>query len=1175
MCNVPTRILFLLFLISCNSGQERNPVKDSASTMVPPVVTIVAGLPPENKPRVVKTESRPKPLTIPIPQNGGVTKKLPVLKNEKGEAILNAEGHPYILGDAGKSCFTTFTTDNGLALDAVSCSVTDRFGNLWFGTYGGGVSRYDGKSFTSFTTAQGLANNMIWSIIEDRKGNLWFGTYGGGVSRYDGHSFTSITTEHGLANNLVWSILEDSDGILWFGTDGGGVSRYDGVTFTTFDTSRGLPDNKIRSILEDRSVNLWFGTLGGGASRYDGRSFTTFATGSGLAGNHVSCIMEDPAGNLWFGTDGDGVCRYDGRSFKTFTTADGLAKNNVWCSLADKNGTLWFGTYGGGMSRYDGRSFKSFTTEQGLANNSVYCIQEDKAGTLWFGTDGGGVSRYDGRSFTSFTTAQGLANNMVWSIMEDRAGNFWFGTNGGGVSRCDGQSFTSFSTAQGLANNIVFSVLQDRNSNLWFGTNGGGVSRFDGSSFTNFTTGQGLGSNHVRCILEDRSGILWFGTVGGGVSRYDGKSFTSFTSAQGLPNNRIYCIYQDHSGALWFGTYGGGVSRYDNQSFTTFTTDQGLADNMVYCILGDRAGNLWFGTENGLSVMPGGDLPGKDHTALSEKRYTALCSPLFKTFRITEGLPDNFVTNIIQMPDGKLVAGTNLGIVSFTPSPDLSRLSNIEVFNSATGYPVKDVNVGQNCMLLDSKGIIWIGTGSEKSALIRFDHTALKEDPVVPAPVIQNIKVGQEAVCWHNLRSKGRSDNGADSATTLLNEYSAYGKRLTPLQEEMVIRKFGDIRFDNITGFYPLPVNLVLPYEHNRISFNFVAIETSKPFLVYYRYMLEGYDKEWSPVTGQTSANFGNIKEGSYTFLLKARGASGTWSEPTRYTFTVLPPVYRTWWAWLSYSVIFLLTLHLFNRWRERKLRQEKIKLEKIVEERTAVVEKQKMELVRQNIQVEKQKAVVEKEKQRSDELLLNILPGEVAEELKLKGHAEARMFDEVTVLFTDFQDFTRISETMAPTELVEEIHACFMVLDRIIDKYGIEKIKTIGDSYMCAGGLPVVNRTHASDVVGAGLEIQEFIRKRIAEKTAEGKESFHIRIGIHSGPVVAGIVGIRKFAYDIWGDTVNTASRMESSGEAERVNISGTTYELVKDKFHCTYRGKLKVKGKGELDMYFVDGRR
>jgi tetratricopeptide (TPR) repeat protein len=214
----------------------------------------------------------------------------------------------------------------------------------------------------------------------------------------------------------------------------------------------------------------------------------------------------------------------------------------------------------------------------------------------------------------------------------------------------------------------------------------------------------------------------------------------------------------------------------------------------------------------------------------------------------------------------------------------------------------------------------------------------------------------------------------------------------------------------------------------------------------------------------------------------------------------------------------------------------------------------------------------ISKEKKRSDELLLNILPEETAEELKATGAAKAKAFDMVTVMFTDFKNFTQASELLTPQELVNEINFCYSEFDRIIMRYGIEKIKTIGDAYMCAGGLPVVNTTHPQDVIKAGIEMQQFMKKLKAEREANGQPFFELRLGIHTGPVVAGIVGIKKFAYDIWGDTVNTASRMESSGAIGKVNISGPTYELVKDQFECTYRGKVPAKNKGEIDMYFVE---
>jgi adenylate cyclase len=219
-----------------------------------------------------------------------------------------------------------------------------------------------------------------------------------------------------------------------------------------------------------------------------------------------------------------------------------------------------------------------------------------------------------------------------------------------------------------------------------------------------------------------------------------------------------------------------------------------------------------------------------------------------------------------------------------------------------------------------------------------------------------------------------------------------------------------------------------------------------------------------------------------------------------------------------------------------------------------------------------RQKRRINKEKDISDDLLRNILPAETAEELKRTGTAKAKNYNSVTVLFTDFKNFSEVSSMMTAQQLVAEINYCYSEFDKIITRYNLEKIKTIGDSYMCAGGLPVESKTHATDVIYAAMDMVGFMEKEKLQRLKDNRVFLEMRIGINTGPVVAGIVGIKKFTYDIWGDTVNIASRMESSGIEGKINISETTYQFIKERFHCSFRGEVEVKNKGIMKMYFVD---
>ncbi|WP_118975418.1 adenylate/guanylate cyclase domain-containing protein [Taibaiella koreensis] len=270
------------------------------------------------------------------------------------------------------------------------------------------------------------------------------------------------------------------------------------------------------------------------------------------------------------------------------------------------------------------------------------------------------------------------------------------------------------------------------------------------------------------------------------------------------------------------------------------------------------------------------------------------------------------------------------------------------------------------------------------------------------------------------------------------------------------------------------------------------------------------------------------------------------------------------------------LSISSYLAWRfsstSKDLTQQLVTVEHLSREKQSILENQKEELEKEVVarthEVVRQKKEIELEKKKSDELLLNILPAEIAEELKRKGESKAQLYDEATVLFTDFVNFTRISEQLGVEELLEELNINFTAFDRIMEKYGLEKIKTIGDAYLAVSGLPVAHPRHAQQAVFAALDILDFV----AARQKQVPYGLDIRIGINSGALIAGIIGVKKFAYDIWGDTVNTAARMEQSSAAGRINISENTYQLIKGEFVCTHRGKIDAKHKGEMDMYFVE---
>jgi adenylate cyclase len=340
---------------------------------------------------------------------------------------------------------------------------------------------------------------------------------------------------------------------------------------------------------------------------------------------------------------------------------------------------------------------------------------------------------------------------------------------------------------------------------------------------------------------------------------------------------------------------------------------------------------------------------------------------------------------------------------------------------------------------------------------------------------------------------------------------------------------------------------LILRRSKSNLAFEMLASQMFE-----YEFMLKGYTNDWSSWEKHNYKEYTNLYPGHYVFNIRYRDTEQIVRTLTPVSFTVLPKWYLSLPAIAIYfSLVFILIWASYDQLNFRFARKQYM-LEQIINNRTE-------DLIR--------------EKEKTETLLSNVLPKNTAAEIMAKGKATKMKYNFVTVLFSDIQGFTKIAEEMNPEVLIDELDKFFFHFDSVVEKYGIEKIKTIGDAYMCAGGIPERNRTNPVEVILAALEMQKYMLKLKTASEIEGMKFWDIRIGIHTGTVVAGVVGQKKLSYDIWGDTVNTASRMESSGDAGKINISGTTYEFVKDFFVCEHRGKMPVKYKGELDMYFVNG--
>lgn len=971
--------------------------------------------------------------------------------------------------------------------------------------------------FKGFSLEEGLATSGVYDLLQDHEGYLWIGTEGGGVCRFNGQSFECFTSADGLAGDMVRCLFEDSRHRLWIGTQEGGISVFEEGKFRTIGTAEGLPSPHVRTIVEDDLGNIWVGTLGGGIALVQDSRIQLIQK-SQLPHTKVRSSVADSLGNLWFCTDG-GLVKWDGDSFETYTKTDGLPHNKVLSSFRDMEGNLWFGCERG-IVKWDGREF----TQPDIANlylMRIKAISQDANGFMWFGTRRGifvSKQNVEGNWLTTgYDQENGLSNSRIRDLYRDRSNAMWIGTYFGGINRFCGESFARYGAAAGFPENNVTSVFEDQDSSIWIGTFDGSVYVYDQQNARKIHSNATMEDNTVMCFADGPNGDVYFGTRNQGAYVARGDNVDGLC----LPGKDVLAIAGYRSGHF-FGT-GDGVFSMANGKLRY------VMMNDTACHVLENVGDtlLLIGTDHGLfkcrlpfngqrTLITG--TSGVEISSVSRDGFgyywvgTAGDGLLrcnlekVRKYRNSSYLR-SFDIHFAQSDDkDNLWVGTSRGLQLLELDPTQSIVLNDTYFSSSDGFSGGETNRG--AAIIDSQNQLWMGT-------VRgvVSHGAGIEYPFEAAPylTVDRILLNDEEVRW--------SEYSEDADTTL-----------------------------------NLPGELALSHTQNSLTFVCNGRDIRQPEDVRYQFRLLGHDGHWSDIKSSGIAAYHQLPPGEYTFLARSQNAAGFWNEePISISFSIKAPLYER--AWFIILVIALLIALIFgiSTIRVRILRQEKMRLERKVLERT-------LELQEAN--------------QKSERLLLNILPQDTAEELKQEGKARTRHYPMVSVLFSDFKGFTSLSEQYESEALVEALDLCFKEFDRLTDKYHVEKIKTIGDAYMCAAGLPAEDEEHASNLVSFAFEMQETMNKFNESNRAKGLPEWHIRIGIHSGPVIAGVVGEKKFAYDIWGDTVNIAARMESSGSADRVNISHGTYELVRNKFNCTFRGEIEAKNKGKLKMYFIDNK-
>ncbi len=795
------------------------------------------------------------------------------------------------------------------------------------------------------TLHQGLSQSTVFAIEQDAVGFMWFGTRNG-LNRFDGYQFRHYMADQGLPSSFVWSVERDGDS-LWLGTQGGGLveRRKDGefvshVTSAEVGLKPSSDNDKPSPSLDEPNTTpkvivdvkrshdggLWLATQDQGLQYFNTQTHDFQRVGAEV-GDSIWSVLEDSSSDLWVGTGDRGLSRFDAeqQSWSHYRhsadDAKSLSHNAVWDVQEDSNHWIWVATFGGGLNRFDPRSEKfthyRFDAEDSssLSNDFVWTIYEDRKGRLWVGTNGG-LNLFD-RSTQTFTRY--LLGQEIKSLFEDNAGTLWAGTYYGGVFKLDEKrnKFQLMRHQPGnpnsLATDTVNGMLEDPDGTLWVVGDGGGMSRIDGTTgsvkrFQNDPKDStSISNNHPMNITRMQSGDFLLGNYTGGMNRFDPQTeeFTRYLPEPGNPHSisddTVFSIAEDETGRIWLGTWRGGLNRYDidTDRFTAFRHDpndpSSIGDDYVQTLLVDSQQRLWVGTASaGLHRF----FPEQE----SFQRY--IHDPADPS-----SISHNHIYSLLERDDGKLWVGTESGGLNlFDPVS-----GNFEHFMDSQNY-LQTAILG---ILSDDGGQLWLST---RNGLLRYNPATNFAQRYDEGDGVQS----REFIAGSQL--KGRDGLLYFGGVGGLNFFQPKQVENNQFVPPVVITQLSVLHSQRKRDILlETEAAITLNYDDQPFAIDFSALNFTRSELNRYRYKLEGLDNGWLSDEYHHRVVYHQISPGTYTFKVRGANNDGVWNAiPAQLEITIRPPWWLSAWAYLFYSLIAVILVLLYWRWRHRTLMAER-----------------------------------------------------------------------------------------------------------------------------------------------------------------------------------------------------------------------------------------------------------